>query len=398
VILPGWKTCCRISCRKPVTCCRMSTTSSSISSGVPRIVRLLNDIFRGFHTIKGGAGFSMPAELVRLCHLTENLFDKLRNAENGADAGPDGHHHGGDAGCASTCSARCPGQATGAGRGGSHCRLASALTAAADAGAPSRAARSLLKSSPPTPAPAAAGSGEEGPDWQALHAAVTGQAGPVCRLAGETSARTAAGRQAKSKSRSCSRTSRPRGAAARTGRALRPARRHLRAPRRRKGGSARNDDSCRYGAPRSGAQPVRRDRPDQEPPDQPAGGHSRRQNRFGDLQALDQAVSQLDLLVSDLQNSVMKTRMQPIGRLFQKYPRIARDLARQLGKDVELALIGEETEVDKTMIEDLADPLIHLIRNAVDHGVESPKSGAPQASRRRAWCASKRARRAITSS
>jgi two-component system chemotaxis sensor kinase CheA len=89
------------------------------------------------------------------------------------------------------------------------------------------------------------------------------------------------------------------------------------------------------------------------------------------LQALDQAVSQLDLLVSDLQNSVMKTRMQPIGRLFQKYPRIARDLARQLGKDVELALLGEETEVDKTMIEDLADPLIHLIRNAVDHGVES---------------------------
>ena len=89
------------------------------------------------------------------------------------------------------------------------------------------------------------------------------------------------------------------------------------------------------------------------------------------LHALDQAVSQLDLLVSDLQNSVMKTRMQPIGRLFQKYPRIARDLARQLGKDVELALVGEETEVDKTMIEDLADPLVHLVRNAVDHGVES---------------------------
>jgi two-component system chemotaxis sensor kinase CheA len=89
------------------------------------------------------------------------------------------------------------------------------------------------------------------------------------------------------------------------------------------------------------------------------------------LHALDQAVSQLDLLVSDLQNSVMKTRMQPIGRLFQKYPRIARDLARQLGKDVELVLAGEDTEVDKTMIEDLADPLIHLIRNAVDHGVEA---------------------------
>ena len=88
------------------------------------------------------------------------------------------------------------------------------------------------------------------------------------------------------------------------------------------------------------------------------------------VHALDVAVSQLDLLVSDLQNAVMKTRMQPIGRLFQKYPRIARDLARSLGKDVELVLAGEDTEIDKTMIEDLSDPIIHLIRNAVDHGVE----------------------------
>jgi two-component system chemotaxis sensor kinase CheA len=89
------------------------------------------------------------------------------------------------------------------------------------------------------------------------------------------------------------------------------------------------------------------------------------------LKALDIAVSQLDLLVSDLQNAVMKTRMQPIGRLFQKYPRLARDLARQLGKDVELVLSGEETELDKTMIEDLNDPLVHLVRNAVDHGIET---------------------------
>jgi two-component system chemotaxis sensor kinase CheA len=102
------------------------------------------------------------------------------------------------------------------------------------------------------------------------------------------------------------------------------------------------------------------------------------------LHALDQAVSQLDLLVSDMQNAVMKTRMQPVGRLFQKYPRIARDLARSLGKDVELALVGEDTEIDKTMIEDLSDPIIHLIRNAVDHGVESSEdrraAGKPEKS------------------
>jgi two-component system, chemotaxis family, sensor kinase CheA len=91
------------------------------------------------------------------------------------------------------------------------------------------------------------------------------------------------------------------------------------------------------------------------------------------LRALDEAVSHLDLLVGDLQNAVMKTRMQPIGRLFQKYPRVARDMARQLGKNVELVLDGEETELDKTMIEELGDPLIHLVRNAVDHGLETPE-------------------------
>ena len=99
------------------------------------------------------------------------------------------------------------------------------------------------------------------------------------------------------------------------------------------------------------------------------------------LHALDAAVNQLDLLVSDLQNAVMKTRMQPVGRLFQKYPRIVRDLARGLGKEIEVELAGEDTEIDKTMIEDLSDPIIHLLRNAVDHGVETPSerlaSGKP---------------------
>ena len=103
------------------------------------------------------------------------------------------------------------------------------------------------------------------------------------------------------------------------------------------------------------------------------------------LQALDAAVSQLDLLVSDLQNAVMKTRMQPVGRLFQKYPRIVRDLARGLGKEIEVELAGVDTEIDKTMIEDLSDPIIHLLRNAVDHGVETPAermaAGKPEKSR-----------------
>lgn len=102
------------------------------------------------------------------------------------------------------------------------------------------------------------------------------------------------------------------------------------------------------------------------------------------LNELDQAVTLLDMLVINLQNAVMKTRMQPIGRLFSKYPRLTRDLARSLNKNVELELIGEETEIDKTMLEDLNDPLVHLLRNAVDHGVESSEdriaAGKPEKS------------------
>ena len=111
-----------------------------------------------------------------------------------------------------------------------------------------------------------------------------------------------------------------------------------------------------------------------------------RGNRDADaLRELDQAVTHLDMLVVNLQNAVMKTRMQPIGRLFKNYPRLARDLARTLGKDVELVVTGDETEMDKKMIEELNDPLVHLVRNALDHGVEAIEervaSGKPGLSR-----------------
>jgi two-component system chemotaxis sensor kinase CheA len=92
--------------------------------------------------------------------------------------------------------------------------------------------------------------------------------------------------------------------------------------------------------------------------------------------ALAQAVDQLDTLVGDLQCVVMKARMQPVGRMFQKFVRLGRDLARSCGKDVELVLEGEETEVDKTILDELNDPLVHRVRNAVDHGIESPAERA----------------------
>ncbi|MCQ8104987.1 chemotaxis protein CheA [Methylomonas sp. SURF-2] len=112
-------------------------------------------------------------------------------------------------------------------------------------------------------------------------------------------------------------------------------------------------------------------------------------NRFQTLKAsaeageqLSKAISNLDVVTADLQLAVMKTRMQPIKKVFGRFPRVVRDLARSLKKEIRLELIGEETDLDKNLVEALADPLVHLVRNAVDHGIEMPderaKNGKPR--------------------
>lgn len=319
---------------------------------------LLNDIFRGFHTVKGGAGFLNATELVTLCHLTENLFDKLRNGE--LHLSPELM----DLIMAATKSVR--------DMFGELSSGVQPLPAPADL---LLALEAILKGEAVAAPPPVAAVEEEvhapvagsEPDWDALHASVSGQP-PVATGEVITRAEVAA--------------------AASTAVAEKPAaasygRRSADRPTPSNGGGRRVEERARENTIRvdtsrldqvlnlSGEIGLTKNRLTSLRADILAG-----KNDSETLHALDQAVSQLDLLVSDLQNSVMKTRMQPIGRLFQKYPRIARDLARQLGKDVELVLAGEETEVDKTMIEDLADPLIHLIRNAVDHGVEGPAERA----------------------
>ena len=329
--------------------------------------RLLNDIFRGFHTIKGGAGFLNAGELVTLCHLTENLFDKLRTNE--MTLTPELM----DTIMAATTGVRNmfgelsqavqprPAQP----------EVLAALRAALEGDAhasPASVAPPVAAPAvtPVSAAPAAAPAGND-PDWSALHAAITGQeaapaaqATPVAVVAPADLARMEPhfppeGRRT---------TDQPAAVASAATSGRRVEERAVARESTIRVDTARLDQVLNL----SGEIGLTKNRLTSLRADILAG-----KNDTETLHALDQAVSQLDLLVSDLQNSVMKTRMQPIGRLFQKYPRIARDLARQLGKDVELTLVGEETEVDKTMIEDLADPLIHLIRNAVDHGVELPE-------------------------
>ncbi|ABK47596.1 CheA signal transduction histidine kinases [Shewanella sp. ANA-3] len=101
-----------------------------------------------------------------------------------------------------------------------------------------------------------------------------------------------------------------------------------------------------------------------------------------DDEEMSKALANLDLVTADLQGAVMKTRMQPIKKVFGRFPRVVRDLARTLNKEIDLVLVGEETDLDKNLVEALADPLVHLVRNSVDHGIEMPNdreaSGKPR--------------------
>ncbi|QTQ30762.1 chemotaxis protein CheA [Aromatoleum bremense] len=325
---------------------------------------LLNEIFRGFHTIKGGAGFLNAAELVTLCHLTENLFDNLRTGAvqvtpevmdvileaTGTVRAMFSHlaHNAQPAPAEPALIARLK-QAIAGDLSAATPRAPSVEPPRAPAGEPARAGRADVSQR-----------GE--PDWEALHGVVTGL---PARTPGavkpavivpaqparppEEVIQAAIGRRGNDKPDTA-------------------------APAGRRDIEKQRDNSIRVDTTRldqvlnlSGEIGLTKNRLNALRSDILSG-----RNDTETLHSLDLAVSQLDLLVSDLQNAVMKTRMQPVGRLFQKYPRIARDLARNMGKDVELVLDGEETEIDKTMIEDLADPIIHLIRNAVDHGVEDP--------------------------
>jgi two-component system chemotaxis sensor kinase CheA len=335
------------------------TEASDLLSGVdnklvdlekrPDDKELLNEIFRGFHTIKGGAGFLNATEMVKLCHRTENLFDKLRNAELQLTPGIM------DVIMASTGVVR------------------DMFTELSSAKQPSPADPSLLASldavlageavpAPSAPAapqvaatPAASVAGFNGePDWNQLYHSLVGGDTHVAQVTPVEAPAAAQPVPAKP-------TPAARPAAVGTAAAAAAKDTTIRVDTARLDqvlnlsgeiGLTKNRLTCLRAA-------IMQGKVDQET-----------------IKDLDEAVSHLDLLVGDLQNAVMKTRMQPIGRLFQKYPRLARDVARQLGKDVELVLSGEETEIDKTMIEDLNDPLVHLIRNAVDHGVDTPEERA----------------------
>jgi two-component system chemotaxis sensor kinase CheA len=327
----------------------------------PSDSNLLNEIFRGFHTIKGGAGFLNANELVALCHLTENLFDKLRTNQLTLNAELL------DVIFAATSEVR---RMFGALQQNQQPTAAPAeiLQALQDAlegkavaaiSKPKAAPAAVVATAPAETLPAI---GHENVDWDALYKAITGN--DIAETVGVTrdteQIKQAIDEEESTKKAFGRRASDVPGATV-----------------GRRGGDVpaaeAKETTIRVDTVRldqvlnlSGEIGLTKNRLTHLRSDIMQG-----RNDVETLQELDQSVTQLDMLVVNLQNAVMKTRMQPIGRLFKKYPRLARDLARSLGKDVELVLVGEETEMDKTMIEDLNDPLVHLVRNAVDHGVET---------------------------
>ncbi|PTU71262.1 MULTISPECIES: chemotaxis protein CheA [Chromobacterium] len=340
----------------------------------PEDKALLNDIFRGFHTIKGGAGFLNVGPMINLCHRTENLFDKLRNGQLHITAGIM------DVILDATGIVRDMFGTMGQGLMPSEAdpRILAALDAALAGEALSEEAPTVepAPAAAPAPAPAtapsaptpAAGNGQ-GPDWNQLYQAVAPGGAPA-----PTPAATPAPAPQAAAAAPAAPAPAPVAAAPATPKpAAKPAPSKPAASAPSSSGPQENTiriDTVRLDMVLnlSGEIGLTKNRLTTLRTEILQGNRD-----TNTLRSLDEAISQLDLLVGDLQNAVMKTRMQPIGRLFQKYPRLARDLARQLGKEVELVLSGEETELDKTMIEDLNDPLVHLVRNAVDHGIEQPE-------------------------
>jgi len=322
----------------------------------PEDSKLLNEIFRGFHTIKGGAGFLNASELVALCHTIENLFDRLRNrelvlspelmivifaatAEVRRMFGALQHNLQPSA---------APGE------------MIDALNAVQTGQKRPFSATPLPSSAGRTGA--VGGAGQDAADWDKLYKALTGpdviahviakqdQKIIAAEISEEDSTKAAFG--------------------------LRATDMHGSTAGRREGDVSAtaatvpailvDTDRLDKVLSLSGEIGLTKNRLTQLRSDIIGG-----RNDADIMRELDQAVSQLDMLVVNLQSAVMKTRMQPIGRLFNKYPPLARDLARSSGKDVELVLVGEDTEMDAAMIEDLGEPLLHLVRNAVVHGIEA---------------------------
>jgi two-component system chemotaxis sensor kinase CheA len=350
----------------------------------------LNAVFRSFHTIKGGAGFMNLPALVAACHLTENLFDALRTGA--APVTPLAIE------AALQASGFVADQLTELANGASPETLpampeeleviltnaiegksaAPAVVAApaapvAAAAAPAAPAAPVAMAAAAAPASAVAPGSADGLDWEGMFVSVvpTGTYTPAVAPAAAPAP------------------------AAETAVVAKPA--SVPAPAAGKAGGKNWDGVERREEKeaRAAAAPVKEDsiRVDAVKLDallEVAGESVQAANQAAVLlerllqfkfegqaatlmATLAETLERASRYSTELQRATLATRMQPVGRLFQKFPRLVRELAKDLGKDVELTIEGAETEVDRVVVDSLYDPLVHMLRNSLDHGVESPE-------------------------
>ncbi|PHV38248.1 chemotaxis protein CheA [Janthinobacterium sp. BJB304] len=344
----------------------------------------LNAVFRSFHTIKGGAGFMGLPALVAACHLTENLFDALRTGA--APVTPIAIE------AALQASGFVADQLTELANGAAPESLPAMpeelehiLTNAIEGkgmDAPAPAAAVVAEVAAPvaevaevpaaTPAAAVSTAGADGLDWEGMYNAVVPEgsrvaAAPVSAVAAAPAVVAAAA---------------PAAAAAA---AAKPAAKAWDGAERRE-----ERPEVRHAAPVK-EDSIRVDAVKLDALLEVAGESVQAANQAAVLlerllqfkfegqaatlmATLAETLERASRYSTELQRATLATRMQPVGRLFQKFPRLVRELAKDLGKDVELTIEGAETEVDRVVVDSLYDPLVHMLRNSLDHGVESPEA------------------------
>ncbi|HYD62260.1 MAG TPA: chemotaxis protein CheA [Noviherbaspirillum sp.] len=324
----------------------------------------LNALFRSFHTIKGGAGFMNLPAIVSACHLTENLFDALRTGQipvtpTAIEAGLQASGFVGDQlkrlanGVAPDSLPAMPAS------------LEELLTQAIEGGAaaPVAPAPAPVETAPAlaeaveTATAATSTTNDDGLDWEALYRAVVpaGTLPATPAAAASPAAATATG--------NVTPISKPAPAA---------------------------DDGTRPVTAQVKEDTIRIDAVKLDALLEVAGESVQAANQAAVLleklaqfkfdgqaaalmSTLQETLSRASRYSSELQRATLSTRMQPVGRLFQKFPRLVRELARDLGKDVDLVIEGAETEVDRVVVDSLYDPLVHMLRNSLDHGIEGPE-------------------------
>lgn len=343
----------------------------------PGDLNTLNAVFRSFHTIKGGAGFMNLPAMVSACHLTENLFDALRTGQvpvtpiaieaalqaSGFVADQlDELANGAQPESLSAMPASLEDI------------LTSAIEGKTEASAPAAVAAPAAPASDASTTPVNT-VGADGLDWNALYLAVV-PAGTAPELA---TASAATGSTSE---------------AAPAAVASKPAEASANKPwdgvDRRSGGDkqggALKEDSIRVDAVKldtllevagESVQAANQASVLLEKLAQfPVEGHAATL-----MAALAETLNRASRYSTELQRATLATRMQPVGKLFQKFPRLVRELAKDLGKDVELQIEGAETEVDRVVVDSLYDPLVHMLRNSLDHGIEEghirAKTGKP---------------------